>query len=403
VIDRSGFLQALVAAVTLPAQTGVPAASETPAAAERSFNVLILGDSIAWGQGLKPEHRWRTLLVEHLATALKCSVREISSEVHSGAIIGIGDQNEIGRSDLYQPGAAEKSFLNLGPYGGEIPSSTPTALAQLDALDAGADKDAPIDLVVVSAGINDVRIARFIDPLAREKFVADLVDLHCHKHLAVLLDRIRTRCIERNPACRVAVLSYFRIISEQSLAFPSVYDFVSAILAEPPHTQAEQRTKRVVQSLARAAEEVQAPPTTAYTSFAQLPEIVKRMIAAAGRFYSESETAIAAAVDDANRAPFSNAFVHVTPSIAPTQSLFVAPPNAPGLWEVRFDQRVLIPTDEVAREREPLCLQLYPSAGEAESLNECRIASFGHPDASGAQQGYFDALWAAIASVVKRV
>lgn len=389
-IDRAAFLQSLAAAAAV--QAG-------PVPSERSFNLLVLGDSIAWGQGLKPEHRWRTLLVEHLQTALRRPVREIPSEIHSGAIIGIGDRNEIDQPGLYQPGTQEVSFLDRGAYGGEIPSGTPTVLAELDALDASPDRDTPIDLVVVSAGINDVRITRLLDPLARDEYIAALVNLHCRRHLTVVLDRIRTRCVDRYPACRVAVLSYFRIITQDSTKFPSVYDFVSALLSQPPRSAAERRRDRLIRGLAEAGEQVK--PTPQAPTYAELPPVVKAMIGAAERFYTESESAISQAVDDANRAPFTPAFTHVTPRIGAGQAVFVAPPDSPSLWEVRFEDRAVFPVDEVADQREAICRSLYSPEKAAASLNECRIASIGHPDVAGAEEGYFAAIFDAIASVVK--
>lgn len=340
--------------------------------------------------------------MDYLAKTLKRDVREVPSEIHSGAIIGVGDRNEIDQPGLYQPGEPEKSYLNQGPYGGEIPLGTPTVLAQLDALDASPDKDTPIDLVVVSAGINDVRITRLLDPLADERFIAELIELHCHDHLAALLDRIRTRCVDRNPDCRVAVLSYFRMITERSTDFPSVYDFVSALLSEPPRSAAEQRRKQITQNIAEAAEQVKPPPSAgSYATYDSLPAIVKRMITAAARFYAASEEAIGRAVDDANRAPFSHAFVHVTPRIAADQAVFVAPPDSSALWEVRFSDRAVFPVDEVFDQRDVICRRLYPSAGDAETLNQCRVASLGHPDLAGAQRGYFEAIVDAIATIAK--
>jgi lysophospholipase L1-like esterase len=387
VIDRATFVRSLTAAAALPAPP-----------AQRSFNVLILGDSIAWGQGLKPEHRWRTLLIDRLGEVLKREVREISGEIHSGATIGIGDYNQIGDPGLYQPGKREKSYLDKGPYGGEIPSATPTVLAQLDALDASPDKDAPIDLVVISAGINDVRVTRLLDPYARDRFIADLIQLHCRLHLTALLDRVRTRCVERNPACRVAVLSYFEMVSADSTDFPSLRDFIAALLSQPPHTRAEARRKSELQGVAEATQAVNPPKP--YASFADLPDVAKRMIEAAQRFYAESEKAIGQAVDDANRPPFSQAFVHVTPRIALDQAVFVTPgPSA--LWAVRFTDGSILPLDEVAALRQPLCLEIYSPEHDNASLNECRIASLGHPNVAGAQRGYFEALWDAIASLVR--
>ncbi len=402
-IGRAAFVRCLSSALALM-QAGPrsacalaqPAAS--PASGARTFNLLILGDSIAWGQGLLPPHRWRELLVARLRTALGRDVKELAPQIHSGAIIGIGDRNEIDLPGLYQPGVyppgqEKPTLLDKGEYAGELPLATPTVLAQLDALDA-LDPNDPIDLVVVSAGINDVRIARFLNPFADRKFIAALIDLHCRRHLSALLDRIRVRCIDRNPACKVAVLSYFQMVSEASTGFPSVYDFVSALFTSPPRSADERRNRRVIAGLAEAEQFATRQPAPGAAP-GPLPALVQAVVAAAARFYAASEAAVDAAVADANRAPFSRAFAHVTPRIGPAQALYVVPPSASDLWAATIvGHQPPDPTDEAARFRLPLCLSVFGSQGAA--LNECAIASLGHPNVAGASDGYFDALWDAI-------
>jgi lysophospholipase L1-like esterase len=397
-IDRGSFARSLAAVLAFP---GAVAADPAAAQAIRPFNVLILGDSIAWGQGLLPGHRWRDLLVSKIGAVLKREVATIAPQIHSGATIGLGDRNEIDQDGLYQPdidapGHEGTELLENGPFSGEIPSSTPTVFAQLDALDT-LDPNDPIDLVVVSAGINDVRVARFLNPLASTKFVADLIDLHCRRHLAALLDRIRVRCVDRNPGCRVVVLSYYQMVSDQSVNFPSVYDFVSAVFTSPPRSPAERRNRRVIVGIAEA-EQLSNEAATATGAPATVPDLVKRVAAAAKRFYDGSESAIDHAVADANRIS-PPAFVHVTPRIETNQALYVVPAKASYLWSATIvGHRPPDPTDEAAAERLPLCTKLYGTKGSA--LNECDIASIGHPNVAGANDGYFEAVWSAIAPLL---
>jgi lysophospholipase L1-like esterase len=398
VIDRAAFVRYLTCALALPQTSATPQAS--PA---RPFTVLILGDSIAWGQGLLRGHRWRDLLVARLRTALGREVKEIAPQVHSGAVIGLGDRDEIDlaglyQPDLYPPGQEKPTLLGKGEYAGELPSSTPTVLAQLDALDA-LDPGDPIDLVVVSAGINDVRIVRFLDPFASPKFISDLIDLHCRRHLTALLDRIRVRCVDRNPACKVVVLSYYQIVSVRSVGFPSVYDFVSALFTAPPRSAAERRNRRLIGGLAEVEQMTGQQPSPGAQAAGKLPHLVAQIVDAAQRFYEASEAAIDAAVAAANRPPFSQAFVHVTPQIGPAQALYVVPASASDLWAAKIVGREPpLPTDEVAKFRVPLCFGLY--GGDSPALNECDVASLGHPDVAGASDGYFEAIWEKIAPLL---
>ncbi len=125
---RSDFIRSLILGLAAP----VALSAQSP----RPFNLLVLGDSISWGQGLLPEHRWRTLLRKQLEQTLERLVKAIATDIHSGATIGVGDHNQIDDVNLYQPDGVtpEPSFLasKYTAYGGEIPSSTPTILRQFD-------------------------------------------------------------------------------------------------------------------------------------------------------------------------------------------------------------------------------------------------------------------------------
>src|SRR5215471_8009518 len=77
---------AAIAALLLfsQAQAQSPAAARKP---DRSINMLVLGDSILWGQGLKDEHKAWYLVKRWLEQNAGREVRE-KIEAHSGALIG---------------------------------------------------------------------------------------------------------------------------------------------------------------------------------------------------------------------------------------------------------------------------------------------------------------------------
>ena len=60
---------------------------QTAAASDRPVNVLVLGDSISWGQGLKDEHKASSLVKSWLEQQTGREVRQMI-QAHSGAIIG---------------------------------------------------------------------------------------------------------------------------------------------------------------------------------------------------------------------------------------------------------------------------------------------------------------------------
>src|ERR1044072_4326183 len=111
----SSRLQVTVLAVFVFAFTAAVQAQTASTAAPRDFNMLVLGDSILWGQGLKTEHKSWYLVKHWLEENQHFSVRE-RVQAHAGAVIG-------------SAGAAPPQSLTL--YG-EIASAWPTLHDQVD-------------------------------------------------------------------------------------------------------------------------------------------------------------------------------------------------------------------------------------------------------------------------------
>src|ERR1041385_3847233 len=77
----------LVVVVAFSAATHAQVAPTTVHPAPREFNLLVLGDSILWGQGLKTEHKSWHLVKNWLEENQHMTVRE-RVEAHAGAVIG---------------------------------------------------------------------------------------------------------------------------------------------------------------------------------------------------------------------------------------------------------------------------------------------------------------------------
>src|SRR5438067_3924629 len=79
-----------IAAVSFVLSSSVYA--QTVKSAERPLNVLVLGDSILWGQGLKEEHKaWHqveTWLEQTIGREVRTKI-----EAHSGAVIGSSESS----------------------------------------------------------------------------------------------------------------------------------------------------------------------------------------------------------------------------------------------------------------------------------------------------------------------
>src|SRR5258706_14043044 len=133
------FLLAALAASLLVSTIPTYGQNAPPVADDTYFNLLVLGDSIAWGQGLREEHKAWYLVKTWLEKNIGRQVRE-REEAHSGAVIGsVGDSagNPVPAQD------------------GEVNRGLPSVNDQINnALRAYADP-AKVDLEIVDGCIND--------------------------------------------------------------------------------------------------------------------------------------------------------------------------------------------------------------------------------------------------------
>lgn len=368
-MQRDEFLRTLAAA-----------AVATPlSASNQTYDILVLGDSIAWGQGHLPEERFRKKLEAQL-TPIVGRTAVHKSYAHSGARIGIGDRDEIvaGQSETekYPCSLDGKPFpIACGDYGGEVPSATPTILAQLERSVNELPPSGGYDLIVVSAGINDVSILRFIDPLLAPK-IPSLIEKHCHYHLAALLDRIRVTYVEPRRSCLVVVLSYFPILSTSSENIPYRKLLEVFLGLTGQNASAVNKGNVVLQRLDMAGPRGHSSRSG--------------MVAAALDFWTRSQDAVKAAVDQANRHPFGPNFVHARPLFTEENALF-AP--TPWLFNVDDDGAAL---DPARADRATLCEQVYKDGGFGQRF--CKVGSIAHPNAAGAAEGYLPAIVSAVKS-----
>jgi len=155
-----------------------------------TFKMAVFGDSIAWGQGLQEPYKFHSLVEQY--------IRENRSEIgvykavraHSGAIIGVG-KNTPKR-----------------PLHGEINTSRPTILQQVDAYEGNPDA---VNLILLDGGINDVSVVEIVNPMADSDLV-DLTEQYCHQDMIALLKKVT----EKFKKAGVVVTGYYQIVSEDS-------------------------------------------------------------------------------------------------------------------------------------------------------------------------------------------
>jgi beta-glucosidase/6-phospho-beta-glucosidase/beta-galactosidase/lysophospholipase L1-like esterase len=287
-----------------------------------TLRILVLGDSVAWGQGL-PAHEKYSTLVEAALAATSGGIKSYSTILaHSGATIGIGD------------------VTVMPALPGEVPTSYPTVLQQLDNYGGASDS---VDLVLVTAGLNDVNIRTVLNPLNKAADFAPAIEQHCHQDLRTLL----VATASRFPLATVVATSYYPILSEDSDT-----TLISAFLV------------------------------AAGLTVAGLPggilsgQLLAQVLVNCRAFHELSTFAIAAAVDDANDEFGATRVLFADPGFGGDNAALA---SSPWVFGINPD---LSPQDNiVATQRAPAC----EANLDRTDVFVCRRASMGHPNSDGAQ------------------
>jgi hypothetical protein len=146
--------------------------------------LLVIGDSVVWGQGLAAEHKTATIVARHLGAQLKMLA-------HAGAKIGIHDS------------------YNVTMPSSEIPCFFPTILQQLQSVPNGAGE---VRWVLMNGGINDVEIQRVFNPMVPQYELELHTRNYCGRDMLTLLRRV----VRRFEHALVLVLGYYPGLSHQS-------------------------------------------------------------------------------------------------------------------------------------------------------------------------------------------
>lgn len=303
------------------------------------FNILAIGTSVMWGQGLREEQKIHAQVTQ----ALQSKTSEIINSyllAHSGAILGF---KEDGTEDT----------TKLPRIHGEVPTFYPTILQQLEEFDdLGQQMGAPEDVhvVIVEGGINDVNILRILDPLTTHRSLKRAIEIYCHRNMKLLLERVAAKF----PNAILIVPTYYPMLNEHSED-----EFLSELLYAVGAVPGGLIADFPIHAIANLAK--------------------RRVLANCDQFYRQSREALKSAVDEVNaeigagKSP--RAFL-ATPHFPEKNTAFSADP---WLFAINPD---MTPQDHVVEERCDACEE----AGYARTIVPvCRRASNGHPNEKGAK------------------
>ena len=283
-----------------------------------AFRMITLGDSVTWGQGLLEDEKFDRLVQEALKPLHPEGVT-LERFAHSGAIIG--------------PGSGRTAT------GGEVPVSSPTVLEQL----AQVPSPGTADLVILNGGLNDVGVAKILNPLSVIPSLRHRVEATCHGGMVNLLRKTKDKFTKAS--CRIVVTGYYTILSGQShpLKIPDLLELHG----------------------------------TAVSEFVDEGVFFDLLSDRCEEFFVRSEAALQAAVADAGDARIK----FVSSGFTGANAIFV--PGTALLWGLTED---LDPVDPVAGPRRGQCDLTFNKAGDLLRREQCYRASAGHPNVQGAIQ-----------------
>jgi len=169
---------------------------DVKSSADGPLRMLVLGDSIMWGQGLKQERKfwWRVKCWLEEKTG-----REVIEKVvaHSGAHL---DNSYTGPP-------------RVNSNDGEVNLPFPTVNEQLvRVLEFYGNDRLKVDLVLVDGCINDVDVANLLDATATPESLRPRIIGPCLNGMQALLRRITSSF----PNAQVLVTGYYRIVSSET-------------------------------------------------------------------------------------------------------------------------------------------------------------------------------------------
>lgn len=346
---------------TTTAFAGCP--NEVKPSADDPFHMLVIGDSIMWGQGLREDEKFSSRVKCWLQERTNREVR-VHVEAHSGAVIS-------GAS------SAQPDFTAVS---GEVNSTSPTINQQLDhAIQFYKEEQASPALILMNGCINDIGVKNLLAALTPLEDLRTRIRKSCREDMYDLLQRVR----HGFPQALVLVTSYYPIASPLTGDNAFLRLLVKKLNNQP---EARRMTDK---------------------------EMRQRLIAISDEWYKTSTASLVEAVEKTNAAGATESAVpratFVEIQFGP-EHVFAAPDTL--LWNFMFAstnltgfRKVIVllsfgttaykTNDHVRESRIKSCEQTFKKPkGIKEDKNQkaaredlfliCRYASLGHPNQMGA-------------------
>ena len=340
--------------------------------ASRDLQMLVLGDSVMWGQGLLEKDKFWFLTKEWIANETKRNVIA-RIEAHSGATI-------LWRDDQKYP----KDRLTT--FNGELNISTPTIMQQVENAakhyDSNSIKRQDVDLVLVNGGANDLGSANLLNPFRKESWMKKKTARIFGEDMPKLLESIYSTF----PQARILVMGYYPAISIETSSehICNLIKSVSGI----------DRYERIINKFLKflGIKNRRFDACTSQFVRENVDELIKTLTSLSTIWFDESNRYLQQSVNDLNekyplnpvagndprraifvRAPFGSKNAYAAPE---TYLWQVVLGEAPGNYKSN---------DVFYQLREQVCSCKHIRL-EGFSLKKCFIAGAGHPNIDGARK-----------------
>ncbi len=190
---------------------GCHVATSQSLAGRDDLDVLVIGDSFIWGQGLEERQKTYSLTADWLRGGSPEKGRKVDVKVkaHSGATIKFRKEEAL----AYQRVGREETYW----YDPEINVGFPSMWKQVEVAAEEyriAGKPDGADLILISGGITDISVAKLLNPSGDEKLLPGLIERYCRDDMFDLLEH----AARNNPNAIIVVVGYFPIVSNRTIS-----------------------------------------------------------------------------------------------------------------------------------------------------------------------------------------
>lgn len=176
----------------------------------REFQLLVVGDSLIWGQGLDEADKSYSLVKNWLETEAFGGTRKIKlkNKSHSGSTIKLHPNED---EALRKAGREETDG-----YEPEVNVGFPSIWKQVETAAGEYERDGVggADLVLLTASITDISVRGILDPFGKDDELRSEIKKYSYDHTSDLLEHISARF----PASAIAVIGYYPMISPKTPA-----------------------------------------------------------------------------------------------------------------------------------------------------------------------------------------